>query len=263
MRHEPPTHIRPLARPLTLHAPGMTCGVVLVHGFGDAPYSMRDLASFLFRHGYSVAVPRLPGHGSRLEHLAAATTADWQRAVTRALAGMRARVRRVAIVGRSFGGVLALLELLRDPGGADALVMMATPSRIHGQRPIEFVLPFVGLVKKTVKKPWLRSADYVERLEVGRYDRLPVKTIREFFRTLRLLRDGRLQRVTTPTLFIHGQRDELAHPASVDFFCAHLGSVVKEVLLLKDATHAASSLHRHHEVQKRLLAFLTTHLGES
>lgn len=263
MIHEPYVHIRPLARPFTLHMPGRTRGVVLIHGFADAPYSMRDLAFFLFHHGFSVSVPRLPGHGSRLEHLAEATTVDWQQAVTRGLAAMRSRVQRVAIVGRSFGGVLALLELLRDPLAANALVMMATPSRIHGQRPIEFVLPFISLLKKTVKKPWLRSADYIERLEVGRYDRLPVTTIREFFRVLHQLRDGRLQRVTVPTLFVHGKRDELAHPSSVDFFSQHLGSTVKETLLVEGATHAAASLHQHPQVQRRLLEFLRVHLAAS
>ncbi len=260
MEYEPDQHIRPLARPLFLRHQSPKAGVLLVHGFGDAPYSMRDLGMFLYAHGYSVFIPRLPGHGSRLEHLRRATADDWRQTVRKSLDLLRAHIQPVALIGRSFGGVLAMRELSERPQHADALVVLAAPSRIHAQRPIEIALPIVALFRRNFKKPWLKPHDRVERLEVGRYEHFPLPALKEFFRELRAIRDGRLGRVVTPTLFIHGRKDRLARPDGVDYFLEHLGSPIKEVLWIGDATHDAKSLHKHPEVQRRLLEFLANTL---
>ena len=62
--HQAP-QLRNLAcRPLFLLHPHPTARVCLLfHGFTAAPYQLKPLARVLFRAGYNVIVPALPGHG--------------------------------------------------------------------------------------------------------------------------------------------------------------------------------------------------------
>src|SRR5665213_3910315 len=50
-------------------SPGSSMGVLVLHGFTGNPYSMRPLAERCAKAGYSVELPRLPGHGTSLEDL--------------------------------------------------------------------------------------------------------------------------------------------------------------------------------------------------
>lgn len=261
MLHEPALHIRPLGRTYERLHPSARVGVVLLHGFADSPYRMRDLADWLFAEGYSVFVPRLPGHASRLRYFRQARLPDWQAAVHEAMMRMRQRHARVAVIGRSFGGVLAMLELADHPASADALVTLGAPSRVRRQRFLLLLLPFLGLVMRNVKKPWAKPEDRVARLEMGRYEQMPIPAVLAYLRTNLLLRDGRLQRVQTPTLLMQGRQDAQAHPESVDFFLQHLGSAVKESLLLDRATHDAETIHGDPEVRRTMLAFLRRYCG--
>jgi carboxylesterase len=83
-------------------------GIVLVHGFTGSPFEVRYLGEQLARAGFSVRAPLLPGHGTSLEDLDATTWQDWTEAVERAVDAMRVRYQRVAVVGQSLGGLLAL-----------------------------------------------------------------------------------------------------------------------------------------------------------
>ena len=70
---------------------------------------MRLLGEQLARAGFTVHGPRLAGHGTDVDDLAATTLARLVRAVEDALdAPARARAERVAVVGQSLGGLLAL-----------------------------------------------------------------------------------------------------------------------------------------------------------
>ena len=69
---------------------GGDIGVLLVHGYTSTPQSMRGWAEHLAAAGYTVRLPRLPGHGTR-----------WQDLNTTAVAGLvcggRPGVRRAAV----------------------------------------------------------------------------------------------------------------------------------------------------------------------
>jgi carboxylesterase len=89
-------------------ATGGDDGVLVLHGFTGSPFSMRPLAEVLANRGYSVELPRLPGHGTTPEDLAATRWEDWSGAAAASLDALAARCRRVAVVGLSMGGGLAV-----------------------------------------------------------------------------------------------------------------------------------------------------------
>ncbi len=55
-------------------------GVLVLHGFTGNPTSMRSLAERLARGGFSVELPRLPGHGTSVEDMMTTSWADWSSA---------------------------------------------------------------------------------------------------------------------------------------------------------------------------------------
>ena len=66
-------------------------GVLLSHGFTAAPASMVPWGQYLAERGYTVAVPRLPGHGTKWQDMALTTYDDWYAAVERELESLAAR----------------------------------------------------------------------------------------------------------------------------------------------------------------------------
>jgi carboxylesterase len=86
---------------------GGASGVLVLHGFTGNPSSMRSIAQRAAEAGYSVELPRLPGHGTTVEDMITTTWADWSTTAVEAFDGLASRCERVAVVGLSMGGGLA------------------------------------------------------------------------------------------------------------------------------------------------------------
>lgn len=89
------------------HPSRSRAGLVLVHGFTGNPFSMRPLAEQLAERGFSVDVPRLPGHGTHVNDMRETRYADWRREVVAAVDRM-SRFEHIVLVGLSAGGTLIL-----------------------------------------------------------------------------------------------------------------------------------------------------------
>src|ERR1700722_20173411 len=88
---------------------GSAMGVLILHGFTGNPYSMRPLAERCATVGYSVELPRLPGHGTSLEDLVTRRWSDFVAVALDAYDELAARCDKVAVVGLSVGGGLTAL----------------------------------------------------------------------------------------------------------------------------------------------------------
>ncbi|MDJ0875735.1 MAG: 1-acyl-sn-glycerol-3-phosphate acyltransferase, partial [Desulfobacterales bacterium] len=70
-----------IGRPFLLRGRTRRMGVVLMHGYMAAPEEVRELGRYIQRQGYWVYAPRVPGHGTAPEDLAARSYAEWIGAV--------------------------------------------------------------------------------------------------------------------------------------------------------------------------------------
>jgi carboxylesterase len=145
-------------------------GIVTVHGFTGNPVSMRPLAEGLAERGFAVEVPRLPGHGTRVEDMVRTCFADWRGEVERALKRLHARTERCVLVGLSMGGTLVLDVA---SGGADVAGVVAINAPFLKRRAIENLLApylakflpvvpgyFAGLAKNDAAKPGVDEKAY-------------------------------------------------------------------------------------------------------
>src|SRR5260221_5884016 len=96
-------------------AEGGPRGALILHGFTGSPQSMRPLAEAFANAGFSVELPRLPGHGTNLDDMAATSWSDWSHAAEAAYQGLAARCESVVVAGLSMGGSLTAWLATRHP----------------------------------------------------------------------------------------------------------------------------------------------------
>ena len=90
------------------HHEGGPVGVLLVHGFTGSPKSMRPWADHLAAAGLTVALPLLPGHGTRWQDMRQTRWEDWYAEADRELRTLTERCEQVFVCALSMGGALAL-----------------------------------------------------------------------------------------------------------------------------------------------------------
>jgi carboxylesterase len=99
-------------------------GLLLLHGSGDTPQTLRYLAGRLHAGGYTVHVPLLPGHGRAPSAFLAVQARDYRAAAEAALDALRRDVSWIGVVGLSMGGALAV-PLAAEASDVRALVLLA------------------------------------------------------------------------------------------------------------------------------------------
>jgi carboxylesterase len=204
-------------------------GVVLIHGFTGSPYEVRYLGEQLAHAGFTVTAPLLPGHGTSLADLDATRWSDWTQHVERAIDQLRLRCRRVALVGQSLGGLLALHAASKRPEIV-AVASLAAPLWLEGLS--KHVATWVtrpsaasshqiaargipGLVAALAGRgpiPKLGGSDVRDKrakAENPCYPAIPTKALAELLAFMQIA-DAALPRVTQPVLVLHARQDHTA-----------------------------------------------------
>lgn len=257
MLHEPTEAIVPLGAPVFRQPErGNGIGVLLIHGFSGSPYQMRNLGELLVAHGYAISIPRLPGHASQLQYFAKVRSEDWQRSVEESFQDLQGRGLRVVILGRSFGGVLALDYACAHPKSVLGCICIGTPAPLSTQVWLRRFLPVVRLVRKSVRKPWAKPEERETRIAQGRYVELPLSAVQQFLNIMATMTPKRLQELRIPTLFIQGSTDTAVAPASLAYYERYVTRGSNTVLPLDAVGHDAEQLHSNPQVRETILQFL-------
>jgi len=198
------------AAPFDLVDGEATVGVLLVHGFTGTPFEVRYLGDQLSRAGFGVKGLLLPGHATRIEDLDATRWQDWAACVEVAAAAMLTRYRRVAVVGQSLGGLLALHAGARNPELA-CVGSLAAPLWLEG---------LSGRVAKLVRAdrmplraiPKLGGSDVRDKQARAAnpcYPSVPMRALGQLLDFMEVV-DGELREVTQPVLVLHARHDHTA-----------------------------------------------------
>jgi len=128
---------------------GGSIAILMVHGFTGSPVSIRPWAEALHREGFTVRVPRLPGHSRTWEEMNRTRWEDWYEEVDRNFTELKKKYQRVFVAGFSMGGALSI-RLASIRGQEIEGLILVNPS-IHDPRTtlklvplLQYVIPSLG-----------------------------------------------------------------------------------------------------------------------
>lgn len=192
-------------------------GVLCLHGFTGTPFEMRYLGGRLGARGLTTRGIALPGHATRIEDLHDKTWTDWADAVAAAYDDLAARCDRVAVVGQSLGGLLALhLATRRQPA---AVVSLAAPLWLGGlggavARAVTRG-PLAGRLRALPKLGGSDVRDPDAKRDNPCYAGFPTAPLGQLLAFMDVV-DAALPEVRAPLLVLHARQD---HTAPVE--CAY------------------------------------------
>src|SRR5487761_1279320 len=235
---------------------GGPVGVLLCHGFTGSPQTLRPWAEYLARHGFTVSLPRLPGHGTTWQDLGRTGSQDWYGEVDRAFGALAGRCEQTFVFGLSMGGCLAL-RLAEVHGSAVRGLVVVNPSlapdtKLFVLAPVLKHVPWsVPGIASDIKKPGGH--------EVG-YDRVPIRAAA----TLPKLWDTTVKNlgdVTQSVLVYRSTPDHVVGPASMRALLAGLPSGQVTVRECAESYHVATLDNDAQAIFEGSAKFIQDHLG--
>lgn len=230
---------------------GGEVGVLLCHGFTGSPQSLRPWAEYLAERGLTVALPLLPGHGTRWEDMQLTGWQDWYAEVDRELRALRERCAHVFVFGLSMGGALALRLAAKHGDEVSGIVVVNPANKVHGLA--AHALPVLRHFVRTV--PGITSDIAKEgSAEIG-YDKVPLHaahSMRNFYRLL----DGELPQVTQPLLLLHSPQDHVVPPVDSERILSRVSSTDVTEILLEQSYHVATLDHDADRIFEESYAFI-------
>lgn len=226
--------IRPGARPWSSDSDG-SIGVLLLHGFTGSPASMRPWGEALAAQGWSVRVPRLPGHGTRWQDMNITTWEDWYSEAERNLRELRERCARVFVCGLSMGGALTL-RLAEQHGEEIAGIVLVNPA-VHSERKDRHLLPFVKHLVGSF--PGISNDIAKPGMDEVAYDRTPLKAAHSMMAMWSLVRDD-IALVRQPLLLFRSAQDNVVEASNAEWILTHVASSDTDEVVLPNSYHVAT-----------------------
>lgn len=224
--------IQEFAQPF--HAEGDRVGILLCHGFTGSPESMRAWAQHLADAGHTVAVPRLPGHGTTWQELAVTSWRDWYDHVDAAYLSLRERCDVVVVAGLSMGGSLALRLAEQHPDIAG--LMLVNPAL----GAVDPMARFAGVAKHVLRKVDAVANDiHKPGISEGGYTVTPVAAVHELNRLWADVRSC-LDLITCPILLFRSAVDHVVPASSADAIVRQVSSDDITEVILPNSYHVAT-----------------------
>lgn len=232
------SHEKAVGAPFLIKGQPGKPGVLLVHGYMAAPAEVRELALALGHMGYWVYAPRLKGHGTAPEDLAARHYKDWIESVDAGYALISTLCRKIVVGGFSNGAGLAL-ELAARVNGLAGVFAISPPMQLKDLS-ARFV-PAVDAWNKLMKKVKLDGArkTFVENRPENpniNYFRNPVAGVHQLEKLMDFI-SSRLENIDIPTLVLQAEGDPVVNPDGSRLVFKKLASKDKTYILLNYNRH--------------------------
>lgn len=202
---------------------------LLLHGFTSHPVlTMGPLPETLRQAGFEVAMPALPGHGTRPEDLKGVRWQDWYRV---GLEAYRSLPEPRAVVGLSMGGLLAAkLAAEENPKALVALV-----PALGFKNPLSPLAPYLAWLMPTYKGT-NSVRDPERRKHSPNYPYFPTASFAELLKLSRLT-SPLLPQVKAPALVLQAGYDSTVPEQAIMRYYNLLGSRQKDRRVYQESEH--------------------------
>ena len=236
--------------------------VLLLHGGGDTPQTLRYLADYLYARGYNVRVPLLPGHGRTVREFSTVHAAELLEAARAAYRELGPERRWVAIVGLSMGGALAA-QLAAEDHDLPALVLLAPylamPLRVALAARFATVwgsvVPYVRSLDPSARRSIQDETEATRSLAYGVFT---PAALRALYLTV-AQGVAALAHVTAPTLMIQSREDNRIPPEVAQRTFDQIGAPEKQLVWITGAGHVITVDRGRERVFELLADWLERH----
>ncbi len=217
------------------YAEGGKIGVLISHGYTGCPQSMRYLAEKLAEAGFTVALPRLKGHGTTPADMATSTASEWIADLETAMQWLQQRCDTLFMTGLSMGGTLTLYmageyqDVFKGIIPINALVV--------ANNPLLAMLAYMRNAPPEV--PGVGNDIKAEGVTELAYPVVPVPTIKELC-ALAKVTEELLPRITCPVLSMVSRDDHVVPPMNGEYILSHVATSDKRLLWLENSYHVAT-----------------------
>jgi carboxylesterase len=208
-------------------------GVLLLHGFTGHLNTVNGLVPHLEAAGIPYAMPILRGHGTRYRDLNQVTPRHWYADAERALINLLPQCDRVAVVGLSMGGLLALELAMNHPGKLAGIVTAA--AAIKFVDPLSRLSPVIARLVKYWDSPNSFN-DLSLKVNCKNYPRFPTKTFAALYRYSHEIAK-RLHEVHVPIRVLQSKKDQIVAPESANIIYENVSSSTREILWYETSGH--------------------------
>ena len=225
--------------------------ILMVHGFTGSPASIRPWAEGLHQHGFTVKVPRLPGHGTTWTEMNETRWEDWYLEIERAFQELRKRYRRVFVAGFSMGGALSIrLTALR--GREIEGLILINPS-IGDQR---LSMKLVPILKYVIPSLGGRGTDVAAPNPPRHsYGRTPLKALHSLQRLWRIVQRD-VQLIDAPLLIGYSINDHVVHPSNSEYVIENVASVDIREVIFENSFHNVALDHDLNQLVQESVNFI-------
>jgi carboxylesterase len=208
-------------------------GVVLSHGFTGTPASLRPWAEHLAAAGYSVRLPRLPGHGTTWQQMNRTTWDEWFGAVDQAYAELAERCAQVFAGGLSMGAGL-VTRLAEEHPEIRGLVLVNPALATR-----RFDAKFARYIAWAIRSQKGIGSDIKAGGVENGYDRTPVRAFVSMQAGWRKT-VARLGEVRTPIRIYKSRVDHVVDDLTVALLHKTATNTTIEQVWLEDSYHVAT-----------------------
>ncbi|HEY4304068.1 MAG TPA: alpha/beta fold hydrolase [Gemmatimonadaceae bacterium] len=233
--------------------------VLLIHGAGDTPQTLRYLGEYLHQQGFHVEAPLLPGHGRSVRDFRRVHADNLTNAARGAYVDLRARREWVGIIGLSMGGALAVQvagEFADLPALGLAAPYLEMPRKIARAARLAWLWgPIVPIVEST---EGLSIFDPDERAKNLAYGIFTASALAALYETVRRASNAS-RRVMAPTLVVQSREDNRISPTAAERSFAKIGATEKRLEWVSGASHVITVDFGREHVFALLASWLQEH----
>lgn len=237
--------------------------VLCFHGFTGTPVEVELACEAAQAAGLAAEAPRLPGHGTSSDELAATNYGDWLGHAREVFDELRRRG-PVFLVGLSLGSLLATDLCLSAPGDVRGLALLANAFWLQAPYP-RWALQAAdtwGLPNLALRKNDSDLDEPEESREHLSYRVQPLHGAISVLRAGEALRE-RLHRLHRPLLVLHGARDPLCPVSNAWRVAERAGSAESRVVVYPRSHHVLTRDVERHAVRQELTHFFQTHKAQA